>query len=236
MATDDLDSLSVNRILAALPLHELEHLASVGDARNLGKGDIVQRIGDPIDSVLFPLGCLISMQVELADGTSIEVATIGRDGFAGLPVFFGAHTTTLRGEVKLAGQALLLEGDEFRRQIESNSRLCSLLGRYTELLFLEAAQLTACNRTHSIEQRCARWLLSTADQLGGDSVPTSQAGVAQALGVRRASVTIALTDLEHRDILSLQRGRIAILDRAKLLSSSCECYAALSEEYHRASW
>ena len=236
MRADDLESLSANGILAALPAGELRRLAQDGDLHEMERGDVVQEIGDPLARVVFPLGCLVSMTVELADGTRVESTTIGREGFAGLPVFFGAHTATLRAEVKVAGRALIVEGDEFRRQLEQSSRLCNLLGRYTELLFLEAAQVNACSRAHTVAERCMRWLLTATDQIGTETITTSQAALAQELGIRRASVTRALNGLEQAGLISVRRGRLAVSDRPGLRAAACECYAAISEQYQRTAW
>jgi CRP-like cAMP-binding protein len=236
MLASDYARLSVNRILAALPDIELRRVAWDGEVREMNKGDVTQHAGERIELVVFPLGCLISMRVELLDGTSIEAATIGREGFASLPVFFGAHTATLRGEVKLPGRALLVDCDQFRGHIEKNPELCSLLGRYAELLFVESAQVNACSRAHSIQDRCVRWLLTAADQLGAETVPTTQAELAQSLGVRRASVTDALNSLEQRGLISIARGRLAIRDRRRLRAAACECYDAIARQFEQTSW
>ena len=236
MLPADYARLSINRILAALPAEELRRVAWDGEVREMNKGDVTQEAGERIETVVFPLGCLISMSVELQDGTSVEAATIGREGFASLPVFFGAHTATLRGEVKLPGRALLVDCDQFRGQIEKNPQLCSLLGRYAELLFLESAQVNACSRAHSIQDRCVRWLLTAADQLGAETVPTTQAELAQSLGVRRASVTGALNSLENGGLISISRGRLLVSDRRRLRSAACECYDAIARQFERTTW
>jgi hypothetical protein len=57
-----------------------------------------------------------------------------------------------------------------REEVRHGTELAQILGRYTQALFTLVAQSSACNRKHSIEQRCARWLLMTHDRVGSDSL------------------------------------------------------------------
>jgi CRP-like cAMP-binding protein len=226
----------VNRILAGLPSADLDVLAADGGVTEVRVGDVLQVAGEPIETVYFPLDSVFALVTELENGSSIETATIGREGLAGLPIFLGAHTATVRTEVKVAGRAFAVGSDTFRARVDDDPRLCGLLGRYTELLFIESAQLAACNRVHSVLQRCARWLLMARDRLEGRNIPTTQAALAQALGVRRASVTMALRQLERGRLIQLRRGRVAIHDRDGLEKTACECYAVISGEFSRVDW
>lgn len=226
----------LNRILAGLPGGEIEALAADGGVAELRAGEVLQAAGKPIETVYFPLDSVVALVTELGDGSSIETATIGREGVAGLPIFLGARVATVRTEVKVGGRAFALGSDVFRAQAHRDTRLARLLGRYTELLFIESAQLAACNRVHSVLQRSARWLLLARDRLEGRNIPTTQAALAQALGVRRASVTLALRQLERGRIIQLRRGRVAIHDRDGLEKTACECYAVISGQFSRADW
>jgi hypothetical protein len=101
---------------------------------------------------------------------------------------------------------------------------CSpLLLRHAQALQEQTAQSVACNRRHSIEERCARWLLMTHDRVGSDQFPLTQDFLAFMLGERRASVTVAAGMLQQAGLIRYQRGRISVLDRARLEDASCEC-------------
>jgi CRP-like cAMP-binding protein len=220
---------SANRILASLPLSEAERVVTAGRVVELSEGAILHSPGEPIGRIYFPMDCVLSVQTLMEDGTAIEAATVGREGMSGLPVFFRSNLPTTRTVVLSPGRALALDSSQFRQQVKRSPHLCNVAGRYAELLFMQSAQSLACERVHTVDQRLARWLLTTADQAGSATIRTSQAAIARALGVRRASVTAAIRCLAADEIVEARRGRLTILRRAALRSRACECYAALDE-------
>jgi CRP-like cAMP-binding protein len=94
---------------------------------------------------------------------------------------------------------------------------------------MQARVNVACNALHHIEARFSRWLLQSADRAASDTVPLTQALMAEMLGVRRTSVTAVAVKLQARGLITYARGVIRILDRAALLRLSCECYQTLIE-------
>jgi hypothetical protein len=94
-------------------------------------------------------------------------------------------------------------------------------------------QSLACNGLHTIAQRCCRWLLTTHDRMRGGELPLTHDLLAIMLGVRRASVSVALHDLQKRGCLLYSRGKIEVQDRKILESGSCECYRAVTTQYER---
>ena len=89
----------------------------------------------------------------------------------------------------------------------------------------------ACNRLHSMEERCARWLLMTHDRAGQDTFPLTQEFLSHMLGVRRATVNVATGMLKKAGFIRYVRGKITIIDRPGLESASCECYQAIIRVY-----
>ncbi len=108
-----------------------------------------------------------------------------------------------------------------------------VLHRYTQALFTQIAQSAGCNRLHSIEQRCARWLLMTQDRVGADRFPLTQEFLGQMLGVRRATVTEAAGTLQKAGLITYSRGTIIVLDRQGLEAAACECYQIVRDDYDR---
>jgi CRP-like cAMP-binding protein len=111
--------------------------------------------------------------------------------------------------------------------------LQALLQRYTQALFSQIAQSSACNRLHTIEQRCARWLLQTHDRVDSDRFPLTQEFLAQMLGVQRSSVNGAAGALQDQGVIRYSRGIITILDRDGLENVACECYRVVADEFAR---
>jgi Mn-dependent DtxR family transcriptional regulator len=92
-------------------------------------------------------------------------------------------------------------------------------------------QSVACNALHPIEARCCRWLLTTQDRVGTNEVPLTQEALAEMLGVQRTTVTAVAGALQERGLIRSARGRIVILDRARLKRAACECYDAVERHF-----
>src|SRR5271163_1254765 len=88
-----------------------------------------------------------------------------------------------------------------------------------------------CNRIHSMEERCARWLLMTGDRAGVDTFPLTQEFLAHMLGVRRATVNVATGMLKKAGFIRYVRGKLTITDRSGLESASCACYGEIVRVY-----
>jgi CRP-like cAMP-binding protein len=89
---------------------------------------------------------------------------------------------------------------------------------------MQVTQVAACNRLHEVNERLARWLLMCADRVGSSSVPLTQEFLAQMLGTRRSSVTVAAGALQKAGLITYSRGDVKIINRRKLEEASCECY------------
>lgn len=220
---------TANRILANLPRAEAASIVAAGRVVELDDGTVLHEPGQRICQVHFPIDCVLSLRTLLENGDSIEAATVGREGMSGLPVFLGSAQATTRAVVTTTGRALEVSSGHFRQLMKRSPNLCCVTGRYAELLFMQSAQLLACERAHTVRQRCARWLLTTSDQSGCDAIKTSQAALAHVLGVRRASVTNALKDLARLGLVRMRRGVICITRRRALTDEACECYRTIGE-------
>jgi CRP-like cAMP-binding protein len=194
---------------------------------------VVYEANGPITHVYFPTGSVISLVTFMAEGAPVEMATVGREGMVGLPIFLGAGTIPSTAFGQIPGDSLRMETGAFTEKVRRNSRLVRLLNLYTQALFNQVAQSSACNRVHSIEQRCARWLLQTHDRVGKEDFPLTQEFLAQMLGVRRARVNVGAGMLQDAGFIRYIRGRIEILDRAGLEAASCACYGIIKREFER---
>jgi CRP-like cAMP-binding protein len=222
-----------NRLLDALPAAERQRLLDRMQPVELDLREPVYEPGKAIEHVYFPLTTVISMLAVMDDGQAVEVATMGNEGMAGLPVFLGATTSPDRAFAQIAGRALRMPAGEFRDLANGAGAIQALLQRYTQAFFVQLAQGAACNRLHSVPQRLARWLLMTHDRVGRDEFPLTQEFMAQMLAVRRATVTEAAGRLQQDGLITYGRGIITIVDRPGLEATSCECYRIITEEHAR---
>ena len=168
------------------------------------------------------------------DGTRVEVATIGNEGIVGIPAFLGAQGMGARDvyQVQVPGQVVAMEAREFLKATRREP-LRGLVQRYAQALFSQVTQQVACNGLHSVEERCSRWMLLTHDRVGSDEFPLTQEFLAQMLGVRRASVSMAAGILQSAGFIRYSRGQVAIIDREGLENASCDCYRVIRTEFDR---
>ena len=194
---------------------------------------VLHEPGVEIEHVYFPLSGIASMVKELEDGTIIEVATVGNEGMVGLPVFLGVRTSPVRVFIQVPGTLLRIEAERLRVVLAEDPRFSERLNRYTQALFGQVAQVAACNRAHTLEERAARWFLMSRDRVGSDEflLPTEFLG--QMLGVRRPSVHLAVRALQNAGLLRYAGNTVTIVDREGLEQASCDCYGEIRAEYER---
>jgi CRP-like cAMP-binding protein len=229
----DLDSSQFrsNRLLAALPPVDYQRILPALEAVPLQIKDSLYERNQPIEYVYFPLSGMASILVVLNSSTFIEAGIVGNEGMVGLPVLLGAETTPTISFYQIPGIAVRMRADAFRAEIEQNTGLAAIIKRYANAHITMLAQNIACNSQHTIEQRCARWLLLTHDRIGKNEFILTQEFLSQMLGVRRAGVSVVMQALQKAGYVRYTRGIITVLDRAGLESSACQCYGEIATAY-----
>jgi len=223
-----------NRLLNGLSGESLAELTRDLQPRELAARAHVVAVGQVIEAVYFPLSCVCATVAQGNRGIGVEVATVGNDGMTGLPVFLGVDgVASLDTYVQLPGMALCMSAAAFRGHLAKDTLLASIMSRYTQALLTQLAQGSACNRLHSAEQRCARWLLMTHDRLDRDDFALTHELIAQMLGVRRATVTEIAGALQDAGAIRYARGVMTVANRGILRSRACECYDFIQAEYAR---
>ena len=184
-----------------------------------------------IDAVYFPLTCMVSLLVTTDGSPQVEVATIGREGVVGASELIQAQGAMGLNLVQLPGLALRIESGAFLKLLDAQPSVRILAHQHFYALTRQILYGAACNRIHSMEERCARWLLMTHDRAGEDTFPLTQEFLSHMLGVRRATVNVATGMLKKAGFVRYVRGKITVIDRPGLESASCECYQAIVRVY-----
>lgn len=223
--------MSENQLLAALPIEEREGLLPRLERMPLSLGDVVYEADEPIRHVYFPTSGVISMLCTVDGGASIEAATVGMGGMAGIPVFLGVDASPNRALVQVAGEAMRMKAEEFRELADRNRRFHSLLHLYTHALMTEMSLSVACNRFHSVEKRLARWLLMMQDRAQMNEFKFTQELISRMIGTRRPHVSTAVGNLHNTGLIHNGRGKIDILDRDGLMKIACTCYLAAKKRF-----
>lgn len=222
-----------NQLLAALPPEAAAIVQRRLERVDLEAGDSLYEAGRVLRHVHFPVTAVVSLVSPLTDGAAAEVAVVGREGVVGVCAFMG-------GGAALSSAVVLHPGSAWRmsaRDIADLARDCEpvmqQLLRYTQALFVNLAQSSACNRHHALAPQLCRWLLQHLDRQPGSELWITQERIASMLGVRREGVTCAAIELRRAGLISYDRGRIQVLDRRALEQQSCECYGVVQQAYDR---
>ena len=220
-----------NRILRALPATDLETLLLRLEPVDFAAKTVLMEPDRNVESVYFLQSGIVSMISTLEDGTRIEVGLIGREGMVGLPVFLGSVTSALEAMVQVQCSALRVPAAGFRAAVAELPSLMVVLLRYVDAFQAQIAQTAACNARHPVEQRLARWILTTHDRVGGDSFLMTQEFISTMLGVRRPGVTLAIGALQRAGLIRHERGTMHVINRQGLEAAACECHATVQRRF-----
>ena len=222
-----------NQILLALPRNERERLLPNLEFVRLQSRLILHDVGDTLQSAYFCNTGLISILSVFPDGKSVEVGLVGKEGFVGLPLVAGFRSAATRAVAQIEGTAFRLSADALTGILRECVTLERMLQQFSQIMAMQATQIAACNRLHEVEERLARWLMMTADRVGTNSLALTQELLAQMLGTRRASVTLAAGILQKAGLIAYTRGSVDIIDRQKLEDVACECYGLMRNQLEK---
>ncbi|MBY5447324.1 Crp/Fnr family transcriptional regulator [Rhizobium leguminosarum] len=221
-----------NRLLRSFPRDAFERLAPLLEPIDLPVNHSLVRPRQPIEHVCFLESGLASMVVESADGKSVEIRHIGREGIAGYPVVLGVERTPNKTFMQVAGHGLQVATEDFLPVLD-HPDVRQLLLRYVHTCELQLAHSALAAAKFNMHQRLARWLLMCHDRIDGNDLPLTHEFLALMLGVRRASVTDELHILEGMHAIRSTRGNVRITDRSKLIEIAGGCYGVPEQEYER---
>jgi CRP-like cAMP-binding protein len=222
-----------NRLLAVLNDSDFERIAPFLELVPMQLGDVLYESGGRLDWVYFPTDAIVSLLYVMEDGSSAEIAVVGKEGVVGIALFLGGQTMPNRAVVQSAGKAYRLKGAKLTQEFNRSGAVQHLLLRYTLALLTQMAQTAVCNRHHTVDQQLCRWLLLSLDRLPTNELSMTQELIANMLGVRREGVTEAAGKLQKAGLIIYQRGRITVLDRPGLEARVCECYEVVRAEFQR---
>jgi CRP-like cAMP-binding protein len=230
---DDVRPRSPNSLLATLSPADFELLSPHLRDVELVHKTFLAKSDDTIDRAYFPHSGVISLVMPLAGGEMIEVAMVGRDTMYGGSALLDGRLAMNDAIVQLPGRASAIDIISFRRAADQSASLRDAIARNEEFIFAQVQQSAACNGTHALEARLARWLLRVRDLASGDRLELTQEFLGQMLGVQRSSVSLVANTLQSAGLIRYRRGNIEILNVEGLKDSACECYATLKQREQR---
>jgi CRP-like cAMP-binding protein len=220
-----------NSLLSALNAAEYSQLLKDAVNVDLKLRTVLYEANGPITHVYFLGRGVASIIAPVGDEGSVEVGTVGNEGLVGLPLLFGVDREPAKAFIQIADGGVRVTAAAFRNAVAQSAPLRVLFLRYAQSYLSQVSQSSACNRAHSIEERCARWLLMTHDRVVADEFPLTHEFLSLMLGVRRAGVTVAAGMLQKAGLIEYTHGRIKIMDREGLEGAACARYQIIRDSY-----
>lgn len=213
-----------NRILQTLSRDSFDRL--VNDLRHvdLAHGRVVARAGDTVTEVFFIDSGLVSLVQQMVDGRVVEVAAIGPEGVSAPFSLCGLDRVSIEQIVQVPVSAFAIPREAVVAELNRSEAARQLIQHYARYLIGQIAQVSACNRLHTLKQRICRWLLLAHDCARADRFYLTHEFLAEMLGVHRSALSAIAADLKAAGLIEYRHGHIRILDRKRLNSVSCECY------------
>jgi CRP-like cAMP-binding protein len=220
-----------NAILACLKGKDKALALEEGELIDLKVRQNIYQPEQRIKEAYFPLGAVLSVVARMENGGMIEIGTIGREGTSAVPLLMGSETSANESFCQVPGKTWRMRAETFRGLIARSQLFREFLNRYLQAYVNMLGQLAACNRLHSVYERCARWLLMTGDRVGAHEFQLTHEFLAIMLGSRRSGVTVAAAILQKAGFIHYSHGTMTILDRAGLEATSCECYNVTAQQF-----
>lgn len=211
-------------VLASLPAEDLRSLRPHLEAAALPRRQILLEAGAALTHAYFVETGVVALVTVFRSGTAAVSAVVGREGVIGIGALLGGEVEGGRYVVHVPGSALIMDASRFGAALRQLPRLRTACEAYASALLGQVLQNAACHSTHTVAERCARWLLMIHDRSNGDIFALTHKSLAEMLGVTGPKAASVTRTLQKAGMVRCSREGITVLDRARLEAAACECY------------
>ena len=222
---------STNQLLNSLEPAAFERVARKLTRVKLRQKEVVYKPDQPIDHVLFPENAILCLMTLMSNGDTIEASTVGREGASWISASVGAPSMPCETIVVIEGTALSMPIADLDRELKENDHFRQILTEYSHALLIASMRTAACNGLHRLQERCARWILTTLDRVDADRFAVTKEFLAQLLGTNRPTVSVMVSVFEKAGILNVEGRWVTLADRDRLKEAACECYDVMRRNY-----
>jgi len=192
----------------------------------------LERTGSPPEDVYFIESGVVS-NVETSDlREPFEVGVVGREGMIGTSAI-GGLLPQRDSCVQIECQALIIDAQSFQAILAAVPAMRFRMFRYLQTMIVQLSLAASASARASLHQRLARKLLMYHDRMGCDALPLTHEMMSLMLGVRRASITQAIHNLEAERTIRARRGLITIRDRTRLEQQCGPFYGVAEARYEQ---
>jgi hypothetical protein len=222
-----------NKLLRLLKPPAFQRLAPKLKLESLHARQVLYKPNQPIHTIYFPDTAVICQMTVMVNGETLETGTVGLEGASWISASIGAPSMPCETIVAIGGAAHALDIDDLDLEMRENEAFRDVLTQYSHALLIHSMRMTGCTGLHTLEQRCARWILTTLDRVSADRFSITHEFLAMLLGASRPSVSVVIEDFHRRGMLRVERGRVLLGDRDRLLVASCDCYEVIKRNYEQ---
>lgn len=222
-----------NRLLRSLPPATLKRILPALAPLKTVRGQVIDRLDRPIENLYFVNRGLVSFVKTMHDGRTVEIGAVGIEGVTDPNSLFSIDKAIVESIVQIPGTAFRIGRDVLRHEMASDVALREMMQKHARFAISQLMQTAACNRLHSLEERCCRWLLIAHDSALSDTFPLTHEFLAMMLGVQRGGVSIAASFLQKAGLIRYTRGQVTITGRPGLEDAACECYGTVRAELEK---
>lgn len=187
-------------------------------------GESLYEPGDVVRYAFFPRHAALAVfLVEMEDGEVVETTMVGREGALGGIVSQGRIPAYARSCVMHDGSFYRIASADLEKVKERSPQIRHLFARYADCMMAQVFQSVACNASHSIEQRAAKWLSAAIDRTGEGEITMTQEQLASMMGIGRSYASRVVQRFKGDGLVQTRRGGLRVLDQEGLRARACSC-------------
>ena len=222
---------TANQLLSVLKPSDFSQVARKLTRVKFRPRQIIYKPNAPLDYIYFPENTVLCLLTLMSNGDSIESATVGREGASWVSASVGCRSMPCETIALHEGTALKLAVEDLDRELKENPPFRDVLTEYSHALLIASMRTSACNGLHGLQERCARWILTTLDRVDGGQFFITKEFLSQLMGTSRPMVSVTVAVFEKAGILNVEGRRVTVADRKRLKDASCECYDVIRRHY-----
>jgi CRP-like cAMP-binding protein len=171
---------------------------------------------DDNPKVYFLTGASVALLVHSPEQQTLAVGLVGQEGAIGLGALLSSVPSHLQSRVQTGGNAWSVNSQELALLLHQRPGMLWVVSQYLWQLAEHVAAISASIQFDAMDTRLAHWLVLSGERAQSTRLHLTHEHLAQMLGVRRVSITLAAGELKARGLIDYQRGVVNILNLAGL--------------------
>jgi CRP/FNR family transcriptional regulator, cyclic AMP receptor protein len=202
-------------ILAGIPEDDARRVLQIARRRVFGRREVVFHRGDPADTLHLVHSGRYAVRINTPLGDTVMLSLIGPgESFGEIALLDDTAPRSATVVAVEKGETRSIHKLDFDALRERHPAVADILATALALRVRRLSELLVEAHYESADTRVRRRVAELADD--GDVVPLTQEELSNLAGTSRATVNRVLREAQARGEVALRRGRIEVLDTARL--------------------